>query len=150
MLFFCVQVCTISPQAAAITSFFRILSVPAQTLNDLSTLLAWDLEPTLNSHPRSLPMRVGLVSFAGQFPEPSVVMPQPNEISLQFIFPRPVSFEFLFNPIDVQPNITFYLCLLSTTTVKRFQNICFFVFLFPPLNTLYCIRSPTSFSVGPG
>ncbi|VDD74923.1 unnamed protein product [Mesocestoides corti] len=84
--FFQRRVCNLSPQAAAITSFFRLLSLPAATLHDLvSNVFAWDLEGG-SSAPNSPFIRVCLVSVSSpHFPEPAVVLRAPTTLSMQLI-----------------------------------------------------------------
>ncbi|KAL5107227.1 Mediator of RNA polymerase II transcription subunit 14 [Taenia crassiceps] len=92
--FFRRRVCSVSPQAAAITSFFRLLSLPGATLFDLvSNVFAWDLDsPSGTSNGVSI-LRVGLVSLATPaVPEPSVVLRSPSYLAMQIIIPRAPAF----------------------------------------------------------
>lgn len=88
------QVCSVSPQAAAITSFFRLLSLPGATLFDLvSNVFTWDLDSTGGVNSGLSILRVGLVSLATPAaPEPSVVLRSPSYLAMQIIIPRAPAF----------------------------------------------------------
>ncbi|KAL5968490.1 Mediator of RNA polymerase II transcription subunit 14, partial [Taenia solium] len=92
--FFRRRVCSVSPQAAAITSFFRLLSLPGTTLFDLvSNVFAWDLDSTIGVNNGLSILRVGLVSLATPaVPEPSVVLRSPSYLAMQIIIPRAPAF----------------------------------------------------------
>ncbi|EUB58559.1 Mediator of RNA polymerase II transcription subunit [Echinococcus granulosus] len=92
--FFRRRVCLVSPQAAAITSFFRLLSLPGATLFDLVTnVFAWDLDSTSGGNNGLSILRVGLVSLATPAaPEPSVVLRSPSYLAMQIIIPRAPAF----------------------------------------------------------
>ncbi|VDO07562.1 unnamed protein product [Rodentolepis nana] len=91
--FFSRRVCSVSPQASAITSFFRLMTLPFKTLYDLvSNVFAWDLDggsSTTGTTNSSTSLRVGLVSFTSAAPEPSVVLSMPHTLIMQIILTRP-------------------------------------------------------------
>ena len=89
--------CTVSPQAQAITSFFRLLSLPGVTLYDVvSNVFAWDLDGDAGAGPNSgfSPLRIGLISLASPTnPEASVVLRPPTSFAMQIIIPRMLTFQ---------------------------------------------------------
>ena len=95
MTFF--KVCMVSPQASAITSFFRLLSLPGPTLYDLvSNVFAWDLDGDASASLSGgfSPLRIGLISLATPAnPEASVVLRPPTSFSMQIIVPHIPTFQ---------------------------------------------------------